>query len=146
MDDLGLLAPEPDEPDEPPEEDDEPEEPTVTVVSWSYEHPERTVLADELDIPPPYTTDGPGFGKTGSEPSCVVHVPSANVLARKRPGPVKDEAEDPAISTTAQFMYSSRLPTRLNQVHAKVAFLAEGRFDGIGMEYESCSGQPPMML
>lgn len=46
----------------------------------------------------------------------------------------------------AQFMYSSRLPTKLNQVHANVAFLADGKFDGIGTSKLRPIGQPPMML
>lgn len=43
-------AGEPDKP-EPDPPDDEPEGPTVTLVSWSYEHPAMTVAGDELDMP-----------------------------------------------------------------------------------------------
>jgi hypothetical protein len=78
VDDEGLLLD--DDPDS--DDDDEPEGPTVTVVSSSYEHGLKLVTGELLLILPPYSTDGPGLGKTTSLPSIVMQVPSGRVLAR----------------------------------------------------------------
>lgn len=98
-----------------------------------------------------FVTSGPGSGNFTSVVSLVVH-PLPRFATKSDGRDVKEvparfaarfTPEDPVIVIDAQFMYISRLPTLLNQVHAKRAAPA-GASEGTANLKEPPVGQSPM--
>lgn len=130
-----------------PEEPDDPDDPLVEEL---LEDPSPKKSADPVQVYPvpvtPPTTSGPASGKLTSSLSIVVHPPGPSTLAMKIGGrelkavsareTIISRAwerlleEPPSMVTCAQFMYISRLPILLNQVHASKA-CPEGASEGI---------------
>lgn len=109
---------------EPPEPPDPPEKPVPELL-----------VAMELS---PLITSVPGLGKTTFSPSLVVqplprlqvNMSGRELRALSRPASCcarrRRLGAEPSMVTRAQFMYISRLPTKLNQVHARSTSLEEG--------------------